>query len=292
MEPGASLTRSTAERYGAGRPAVVVTGASQGIGLALARKFSEKGHNVVLVAREQARLAAAAEILRRPAGSGQVVRAIALDVTHEEAYADLVQRLSIDGFYVDVLINNAGVGLGGAFAEQALDDVEKLLSLNVAALTRLTHQAIADMHERGHGHIINVASLGGYVPGPYQAAYYASKAYVLSLSEALAHELAGSGIRMSVVAPGPVDTGFHAQMGAARALYRLMLPSLSPERVAASIYRGYRLGLRVIVPGVLNRAMGVALRIMPHPIAVPMTSWLLKPRAHGTTDDRRTRQRP
>jgi len=290
LEPGASLTRSTAERYGAGQPVVVVTGASQGIGLALARKFSEKGHNVVLVAREQARLAAAAEILRRPAGSGQVVRAIALDVTHEEAYADLVQRLFVDGFYVDVLINNAGMGLCGAFAEQSNHDVERLIGLNIGALTRLTHQAIADMRQRGRGHIINVASLGGYVPGPYQAAYYASKAYVLSLSEALAHELAGSGIRISVVAPGPVDTGFHAQMGAARALYRLMLPSLSPERVAASIYRGYRLGLRVIVPGALNRAMSVALRLIPHPIAVPMIGWLLRPRALEATHGQRKRK--
>lgn len=278
LNTGRLVTPVAAGGHHGSQPAVVVTGASEGLGLALARKFLEKGHNVVLLARGNERLAAAVEAMRQVARSGQLVVAISLDVTREDAYAELECQLVAGGLHVDVLVNNAGMGLSGPLADHSLRDVDALVALNIAALTRLTRQAIADMRKRGHGHIINVASLGGYVPGPYQAAYYASKAYVLSLSEAVACELAGSGIGVSVVAPGPVDTGFHAAMGAQNALYRLLLPSCSPEQVAASTYRGYRLGLRVIVPGVLNRLMVVALRLTPHPIAVPITGWLLSPR--------------
>lgn len=286
LEAGARASLAAAPPRGASKPAVVVTGASAGIGLALARKFLEKGHNVVLLARGQERLSVAAEGLRQVAGNDRKVIAISLDVTGESAYALLLQQLCSSGWHVDVFINNAGLGLGGAFADQSVEAVDSLVALNVAAVTRLVHHAIADMRQRGGGHIINVASLGGCVPGPYQAAYYASKAFVLSLSEALTQELAGSGIRVSVVAPGPVDTGFHAAMGARTALYRLLLPSSSPEQVAASVYRGYRLGLRVIVPGMLSRIMMVALRVMPHPISVPMIGWMLKPRGWGASSDK------
>ncbi len=280
-----------ADWRGASRATVVVTGASEGIGLALARKFLEKGHNVVLVARGETRLNAATETLQKLAGDHLAAIAIPLDVAREDAYEELTQQLAANGMHVDVLINNAGMGLSGAFADESSDNVDRLVALNVVALTRLAHHAIADMRQRGSGHIINVASLGGYVPGPYQAAYYASKAYVLSLSEALAYELAGSGVRVSVAVPGPVDTGFHAEMGASRSFYRLLLPSHSPEQVAASIYRGYRFGLQVIVPGVLNRIMGVALRVMPHPIAVPIVGWLLKPRGSEATGGGRETER-
>lgn len=272
---------------GATLPAVVITGASEGIGLALARRFVGKGHNVVLVARGEERLTDAVDRLRDLARSDRVIVGVALDVARADAFTDLADKLAVNGLHLDVLINNAGIGLGGAFDEHPVKDIDALLALNIAALTRLMHGAIADMRRHGRGHIINMASLGGYVPGPYQAAYYATKAYVLSLSEAVAHELKGSGIRVAVVAPGPVDTDFHEQMGADSARYRLLLPSHSPEQVAASVYRGYRLGLRVIVPGIINRAMGLVVRIMPHPIAVPMMSFLLKPRPARANPKRR-----
>ena len=132
------------------------------------------------------------------------------------------------------------------------------------------------MLARGRGGVLNVASLGGVIPGPYQAAYYASKAYVLSLSEALASETSGSGVRVTVIAPGPIATAFHANMGAEAARYRTLLPELSPEHVAASAYRAFTLGQRVVVPGIMYRLFFIALRMLPHASTVRLTGWLLK----------------
>ena len=174
--------------------------------------------------------------------------------------------------------NNAAIGLSGPFALHDDEQLGDLIALNVTALTRLSRKALPEMLQRRRGGILNLASLGGYAPGPHQAAYYASKAYVISLTEALAAEASGFGVRISVVAPGPVDTNFHAAMSADNALYRSLLPSLSPERVAASAYRGFIFGQRVIVPHLFNRAMQIALKILPHPLTVPRVAWLLKNR--------------
>jgi short-subunit dehydrogenase len=131
------------------------------------------------------------------------------------------------------------------------------------------------MRARRQGGILNVASLGGAVPGPYQAVYYASKAYILSLTEAIGAEIAGEGVRISVLAPGPVETGFHAAMDAETSLYRVLLPSLMPERAARAAHLGFRLGRRVIVPGLLNMGLYGAVRVLPHPISVPLIRILL-----------------
>ncbi len=259
-------------------PATVITGASDGIGLALARKFLTKGHTVVAVARNSEKLAAALSGLAPMVQAQHRLLAVPLDVTDPDAAARIAGMLADNGLHLDVLINNAGIGLGGPFASQAPADVDRLVALNIAALTRLTHAAVATMLQQGRGHIINMASLGGYAPGPNQAAYYASKAFVISLSEALSSELAGSGVKMTVVAPGPVDTGFHATMNADDAFYRRLLPALTADQVAAATYRGYRLGLRVVVPGIFNRGLMLAMRLLPHPITVPLTGWLLAPR--------------
>lgn len=262
-------------------PAVVVTGGSEGIGRALAQVFLSKGHSVVLVARNAERLAHAAAVLRSSLSEGKRLEIFTADVTGESSYESLSQHLRASGLHIEVLINNAGLGLGGPFANQSSDDLDQLIALNMAALTRWVRQAVGEMLDRGQGHIINMASLGGYSPGPNQAAYYASKAYVLSLSEALASEMAGTGVRIAVVAPGPVDTGFHAMMGADRSFYRFLLPSLSPERVARSVYRGYKFKSRVIIPGVINRLMSIFMRVLPHPILVPLVGWLLAPRGRS-----------
>lgn len=259
------------------RPATVVTGASKGIGLALAIRFAEAGDAVLLVARHIGPLNEAVAGIQA-SGSDRVAVALAVDVTDARAFDQISARLQENGLYLDVLINDAGLGLGGDFVQHGTADLDRLVALNITALTRVTRLALPDMLARGRGGILNVASMGGYVPGPYQAAYYASKAYVISLTEAIAAECAGRGVRIAVLAPGPVETRFHAAMGAETALYRRLLPSSTASAVAASAWRGFRLGRRTIVPGLLNGLAAVILRALPHPISVPVMAWLLKPR--------------
>lgn len=257
-------------------PAVVVTGGSHGIGLALARRFAKAGHPVALVARNLEPLQQAAAAIETDFGVKAFT--IDLDVTRDDTPQVLDQRLEQQGLYADVLINCAGIGLSGPFAGQSPESIEQLLNLNMTALTRLMRHVLPAMRARARGGVINVASLGGLTPGPYQAAYYASKAYVISLSEAVGYETRGSGVRLSVLAPGPVDTQFHPAMGTEHAFYRQLILSLSAEEAASYAYRGYVLGLRLIVPGFLNMFFAVALRIIPHTLMLPLVGWLLKPR--------------
>jgi len=254
-------------------PAVVVTGASRGIGRALAFRFARAGHDIVLVARNSAPLEEAAHALVRATG----VRAVplALDITAVDAAERLDAGLEAAGLYADILVNNAGIGLAGPFTDQTSAEIESLLALNISAATRLMRHVLPSMLFRARGGVLNVASLGGLVPGPYQAVYYASKAYVISLTEAVAHEVRGRGVRIAVVAPGPVDTTFHAAMQAESALYRAVVPAMSADAVAASAYRGYALARTRIVPGVLTALCALAVKILPHAVTVPLVSALL-----------------
>jgi len=257
-------------------PAVVVTGGSRGIGLALARRFAKAGHDIAIIARNNGALLDAAAAIERD--FGVKAHAIAIDITDPNTPRALDAQLCERGYYLDVLVNSAGIGLSGRFESHDEKEVVHLLDLNVTALTRLMHHALPAMLERGRGGILNVASLGGLAAGPYQAAYYASKAYVISLTEAAARESAGEGVRLTVIAPGPVDTSFHEAMGAESSFYRLLLPALSPERTANSAYSGYVLGRCLIVPGITNTIMAIALRILPHTLLLPLIGWLLRPR--------------
>ncbi len=258
------------------RPATVITGGSEGIGLALARHFAEKGNVVVLVARDEARLAEAAKAVVPDGAPPALI--LAHDITRPDALAVLDWMLAANGLYLDILVNNAAMGLSGRLDEMAPEDVERLLATNIAALTRLMMHALPGMRARARGGVLNFASLGGAMPGPYQAAYYASKAYVMSLTESVAVEMAGQGVRLTVVAPGPVDTTFHAKMNAERSLYRLFVPPLSADHVARSALRGFVLGRRVVVPGIINTALYYLSRVVPHALLLPIMAWLLAPR--------------
>ena len=198
------------------KPMVVVTGGSEGIGFELARRFAAAGSDVLLVARSAEVLEQAAAQIRAECKVNAVT--LAADLTAPGTVAAIEEALASQGAYADVLVNNAGIGLSGPFHTHAPDAVLRLLDLNVRALTQLTHHFLPGMRTRGRGGILNVASLGGYAPGPNQGAYYASKAYVLSLTEAIAAETAGEGVRVCALAPGPVNTRFHARMGAEGAL--------------------------------------------------------------------------
>jgi len=265
------------------RPMVVVTGGSEGIGYALARRFAAAGCDVMLVARRAEPLERAAAGIRAAFGVEAV--AVPADVTGAGAIATIDAALAARGAYADVLVNSAGMGLSGLFHAHAPEDVMRLIDLNVRALTLLTRHFLPGMRLRGRGGILNVASLGGYAPGPYQAAYYASKAYVISLTEAIAAETTGEGVRLCVLAPGPANTRFHARMGSETAFYRTFILPASARSVARAGYWGFVLGARVVVPGLISPFAALAMRIMPHRILIPIVGWLLKPReerpSHG-----------
>jgi short-subunit dehydrogenase len=254
----------------------VITGGSEGIGYALARQFAAAGHDLVLVARRPELLIKAAATIRTEYNVEAI--AVPLDVTSPDAAATLDATLAANRAYADVLVNSAGMGLAGPFDAQAPEAILRLIDTNMRALTALTRYYLPGMRIRGRGGILNLASIGAYAPGPYQSAYYASKSYVLALSEAIAAEVAGEGVRVCALAPGPVNTAFHARMGAEQSLYRYLVPPASADSVARAGYAGYLLGWRVVVPGILNPFLALAMRIMPHRILIPIIGWLVKPR--------------
>ena len=256
------------------KPAVVITGASEGIGLAFAGVFVRAGRDVLMIARDGERLRAASASLRNPRGK---IDTLALDITAPDALHQIDTALTSIGAYADILVNSAGIGLAGRFETPAASSIDALVALNVGALTALCRHVLPAQLVRGRGGIINLASVGGYMPGPEQAVYYASKAYVISLSEALAAETAGRGVHVMAVAPGPVETAFHAKMGSNTALYRFFLPALSADQVAVSGLRGFNFGLRVVVPGLLNKVIVLSLRVIPHRLITPLIAVLLRP---------------
>ena len=171
--------------------------------------------------------------------------------------------LARHGLYLDVLVNNAGIGLGGNFTDLDQDKLDELVETNVAAVTRLTRHYLPAMRARARGGIMNLASLAAFTPGPWQAPYFASKAYVLSLTAAIGGECAGEGVRVCAIACGPVETRIHRKMNAGNTFYRALLPSSSADRMARLAWRSYRMGRRVVVPGIVNSFIAWSARAMP-----------------------------
>lgn len=261
------------------KPAAVITGGSEGIGRALATEFAKAGHAVLLVARTEARLDETAEALHREYGADTYIATI--DLTAPDPAERLQFALDTYGLYAEYVVNNAGIGIGGTFVEHDPARLVEMLKLNVAALTEITRHFLPDMLARASGGILNIASLAGLTPGPYQAPYYASKAYVVSLTEALAFEHAGSGVRISAAMPGPVRTTFHERMGVKNAFYLWLPSTLTPERTARLIYSAFMGRKTLIVPGLIASFNAFALRVIPHFILVPFMGWLLKQRYKG-----------
>ena len=193
------------------RERVLITGASSGIGAELAKLAAAQGHDLVLVARGRNELEALAQELTERHGNG--VRVVPRDLTEIGAAQAICDELQSAGLSIDILINNAGFGLSGTFWRNDMGNVTDLLHVNVVALTQLTRLLVPQMVARGRGKVLNVASIAAFQPGPLMAAYYASKAYVLSFSEAVANELKGSGVTMTVLCPGPTRTGFGQRAG-------------------------------------------------------------------------------
>jgi short-subunit dehydrogenase len=241
------------------RPVTLITGASAGIGAALAHEFAAHGHELVLVARREQALDALADAIAGKGAARPTV--LPADLRRDDAAQAIAAALDRRGFEPDVVVNNAGFGLFGT--ADTLDRAEQLamIDINVRALTELSLGFI-DSLERRRGGILNVASIAAFMPGPGMAVYYASKAYVLSLSEALHRELKPKGVRVTALCPGPVPTEFQARAGMRDdALPRFL--TRSAEQVASDGYRGLMQGRRVVVPGAANRAVTMALRLAP-----------------------------
>lgn len=252
------------------RPITLITGASAGIGVELARVFAEHGHELVLVARRAARLTALADEI---AARGRPRPAVlTVDLGERDAVARIAAQLSALGVEPQIVVNNAGFGLAGAAATLGRDEQLAIIDVNARALTELS-LAFVDSLARHRGGILNVASVAGFMPGPGLAVYYASKAYVLSFSQALHQELSRRGIRVTALCPGPVPTEFQARAGLRDDRAQSVLFTLSAERVARIGYRGFIRGKRVVVAGLGNRIALFLVRIMPHAILLPFLHW-------------------
>ena len=240
------------------RPVTVLTGASSGIGQALAQVFAEHGHELALVARREAELNAFADQIA--AGNRKRPLVLSIDLARSDAPARISHELTARGLEPAFVINNAGFGLAGAAT--ALDRAEQLamIDLNVRTLTDMSLRWVENLM-RHHGGILNVASVAGFLSGPNMAVYYATKAYVLSFSEALHMELKPRGVRVTVLAPGPVPTGFQARAGIGGRLPRLL--TCSPEKVARAGYNGLMRGRRVVVPGLGTKLVTLMPRLLP-----------------------------
>lgn len=239
----------------------VVTGASGGIGLEFAQVLAEKGYDVVLVARSESKLQALAQELQ---AKHQIqVKVIAQDLGQPNAAQALYDTLQAQGIVTDVLINNAGFATYGHFAsETSLEQELQMIQLNIATLTHLSKLFVQPMVQRKRGYILNVASTASFQPGPLMAVYYASKAYVLSFSEALAQELQGTGVSVTALCPGPTQSGF--QERAAMTDSKLVQRGLMPARtVVEQGVAGMLTGKAVVVPGLFNKFGTLLPRLLP-----------------------------
>jgi short-subunit dehydrogenase len=241
------------------RPVTLITGASAGIGAALAHTFAANGHEVVLVARREQLLTNLADaIAAKGAPRPTVLRA---DVSRIDAARRIGDALAANGQEPEIVVNNAGFGLVGPAAKLDRGEQLAMIDLNVRALTDLS-LAWTDVLERRKGGILTVASVAAFLPGPGMAVYYATKAYVLSFSEALHQELAPKGVRVCVLCPGPVPTEFQARAGVKIKDFPRLITHTA-EEVAEAGYRGLRENRRVVVPGLGNKMITVLTRLLP-----------------------------
>ena len=243
-----------------GVPTALVTGASSGIGLAFARALAASGDDLVVVARDTQRLDALAKELGERYGT--TVEVLTADLTEPEQLAAVEARLADPDRPIDLLVNNAGAGVGGAFLDRDPDAAESAIRLNVVALTRLAHAALGPMVARGRGGLINVSSVAGFQPVPGSAVYSATKAYVTSLTEAVHEEVRGTGVQVLALCPGFTHTEFQARNG----YTPRHLPALAwsePEAVVAEALRDLRRGRALSVPGLHYKALAGLSRLIP-----------------------------
>jgi short-subunit dehydrogenase len=255
------------------RGAALVTGASSGIGEEFARQLAARGYNVILVARRRDRLGALAKQL---GPRGVRVEVEALDLSEPDPVRALPDRIADLGLEVDVLVNNAGFGSYGRFAESSLDSQLGQVRVNVEAVVVLSRLFLPDMIERGQGALVNIASVAALQPIPYEAVYAGSKAFVLNFTEALHVETRGTGVSVVAVSPGPVPTEWRAVAGY-ESDDRRFPPPVSPEQVAREGLEAVEKDKRAIIPGSMVRVSMLATRSLPNALKLPVTTRMYRP---------------
>jgi len=253
----------------------LITGASEGIGYELTRVFAENGYDVVMVARSEDRMKEIAEELEDEFGvSAQVIRKdLSVPGSSEEVYEEAPDE-------IDVLVNNAGIGTCGFFHENDTEREVDTVRLNVETPTHLTRLFLEDMVERDEGRILNVSSMAAFQPGPTMAVYYATKAYLLSFSEALSNELKGTGVSVTALCPGPTETGFIQKAGEESSRINRG-DKMSQRKVAEAGYRGLTKGKKVVVPGFKNRMLVRLTKLAPKSLVIRVVRYLQEPTARS-----------
>lgn len=256
------------------RPLALITGASGGIGEALAHQFAKGGYDLALVARSEDRLAAVARALE---AHGATVHILPADLRDRQAGERLEAAIANRGLRVDALVNNAGFGTTGPVLATDREEQLAMIDVNVRVLTELSHRFGAPMKARGRGGILNVASVAAFQPGPHMAVYYAGKAFVLSFTEALNHELRGSGVHATALCPGPVATDFQARAAFDDSMALLKVaPPMSAEAVAKAGFEGFVRKQAVVIPGATNFIMAKSAALTPRPLLLRIVETLQK----------------
>lgn len=253
---------------------VLITGASRGIGLELAREFARHGFNLVLVARDASQLDKVADELK--GDFGVVVRTVAADLVQPEAPQVLFDQVQKQSIPIDILINNAGIANYGKFADTDIEQELRMMQLNMLSLIQLSKLFLKPMLAKKRGRIVNISSLAGYQPGgPMWAVYSATKSFVLSFSKALGVELRGTGVSVTAICPGAAHTDLEEVNHLSQTfLYRFL--AMDPARVAKSAYRGIMWRRSVVVPGVFNNILAMVGELPPRRIALEVNALLMK----------------
>jgi short-subunit dehydrogenase len=240
---------------------VVITGASRGIGYELAKIFAADSYKLVMISRNYERLLEIQRDLEKQFNTESLV--IAKDLSLHNTAMEIFQELTQKNITVDVLVNNAGIGDFSMFFKEDFDRISRMMQLNIVTLTQLTRLFLDGMVERHEGRILNIASMAAFIPGPYMAVYYASKAYVKSFSEAIANELQGTGVTVTAVCPGLTKTGFQQEIGSENSTSAKLNLYSSPKEVAKFAVKAMAEGKEVAIPGIINQSLLYTNKIIP-----------------------------
>ncbi|MEJ2720967.1 MAG: SDR family oxidoreductase [bacterium] len=243
------------------RPTALITGASGGIGYELAKLIAVDGHDLVLVSRNENRLKHVAEEFEGEYGTTASV--LPMDLAYPHSPDDVFEAVANAGIEIDVLVNNAGFGINGAFHERPLAEQMEMIQLNVTSLVHLTGLFLPGMLERRHGRIMNVSSVAAFQPGPFMAIYYATKAFVLSFSEAIASELRDTGVAVTAVCPGPTTTDFQKRAGNEESKLNRDFMMMDAPTVARIAYDGLKKRKSLVITGARNKLLAVGGRFLP-----------------------------